>query len=101
MFTNCSFDATKSKPDCYIDKNFMERFCKGLKEHAAKINNYEKKKEMIPLTDEEDKYYKKQKFRYICKIKLVLMITIKRIIKSEVIVFTLESLEELLILFGI
>ena len=51
MFTNCSFDATKSKPDCYIDKNFMERFCKGLKEHATKINNYEKKKEIIPLTD--------------------------------------------------
>ena len=37
----------------------MERFCKDLKEHATKIINYEKKKEMIPLTDEESKSYKK------------------------------------------
>ena len=44
----------------------MERFCKDLKEHATKIINYEKK-EMIPLTDEENKSYKKQKVCYICK----------------------------------
>ena len=37
----------------------MERFCQDLKEHATKIMNYEKKKEMIPLTDEENKSYKK------------------------------------------
>ena len=42
----------------------MERFCKDLKEHAAKIINYIKK-EMIPLTDEENKSYKKQKVCYI------------------------------------
>ena len=28
----------------------MKKFCKDLKEHATKIINYEKKKEMIPLT---------------------------------------------------
>ena len=44
----------------------MERFCKYLKEHATTIINYEKK-EMIPLTDEENKSYKKQKVCYICK----------------------------------
>ena len=32
----------------------MEKFCKDLREHAMKINNYEKK-EMIQLTDEENK----------------------------------------------
>ena len=31
----------------------METFCKDLKEHATKIINYEKK-EMTPLTDEEN-----------------------------------------------
>ena len=31
----------------------MERFCKDLKEHITKIINYEKEKEMIPLTNEE------------------------------------------------
>ena len=44
----------------------MERFCKDLKEHATKIINYDKK-EMIPLTDEENKSYKKQEVCYICK----------------------------------
>ena len=36
------------------------------REHATKIINYEKK-EMIPLTKEEGKIYRKQKFCYICK----------------------------------
>ena len=49
LFTNCSFDATKNK-------GFMEKFCKDLIEHAIKIINYEKK-EMIPLTNEENVYY--------------------------------------------
>ena len=44
----------------------MERLCKNLKEHASKIINYEKK-EMIPLANEENKSYEKQKVCYICK----------------------------------
>ena len=35
----------------------MERFCKDLKEHILKIINYEEK-EMIPLTYEENEFYK-------------------------------------------
>ena len=66
LFTHCSFDLRKNKLDCYRGKNCMKRFCKDLKEHATKIINYEKK-EMIPLTDEENKSYKKQKVCYICK----------------------------------
>ena len=42
----------------------MERLCKDLKDHATKIINYEKK-EMIPVTDEENKSYKKQNVCYI------------------------------------
>ena len=30
LFTNCSFDATKSKLDCYKEKDRMEKFCKDL-----------------------------------------------------------------------
>ena len=45
----------------------MERFCKDLKEHATKIINYESKKKMISLTDEENKSYKKPKVYYICQ----------------------------------
>ena len=44
----------------------MKMFYKDLKEHAIKIINYEKK-EMIPVTDEENKSYFKQEVCHICK----------------------------------
>ena len=44
MFTHCLFDPTKSKQDCYRNKDCMERFCKDLKEHATKIINCKKRK---------------------------------------------------------
>ena len=56
----CSFDATKNKTDYYRGKDCLNRFCKVLKNRTIEIINYEKK-EMIPLTDEENKYYEKQK----------------------------------------
>ena len=60
LFTNFSFDSTKNKLDCYRDKDCTERFCKGLKEHATRIINYEKnKKEMTPSINEENKSHKK------------------------------------------
>ena len=47
LFTNCSFNATKNKTDCYRGKDCMERFCKDLRDHAMKIINYEKKRNDI------------------------------------------------------
>ena len=44
----------------------MERCRKDLREHAMKIINLEGK-EMILLTDKENKFYEKQKVCYICK----------------------------------
>ena len=41
LITNCSFDSTKNKFDCYKGKDCMERFCKDLRELAMKIINYE------------------------------------------------------------
>ena len=38
----------------------MERFCKDLRDHAMNITDYEKK-EMMPVTDEENKSYEEQK----------------------------------------
>ena len=69
LFTNCSFDLTKNKIDCYKGEDCIERFCRELREHAVKIINSEKK-EMIPLTDEENKSYENQKVCYICKKEL-------------------------------
>ena len=89
LFTNCSFDAAKKKLDCYKGKDCMERFCKDLRKHAMKIIYYEKK-EMIPLTDAENKSYEEQKVCYICKKEFnaaaavaddMMMMTIKSIIK--------------------
>ena len=44
LFTHCSIDATKNKLGYYRGKDCMRKFCKDLKEHAAKIIEYEKKK---------------------------------------------------------
>ena len=60
LFTHCSFDATKNRLDYYRDQDCIEKFCKDLKEHEIKIIKFEKK-EMIPLTDEENDFYENQK----------------------------------------
>ena len=58
----------------------MKNFCLDLREHATKIINYEKK-EMIPLTKKKRKSIISKKFVIYVKKDLVLMITIKNIIK--------------------
>ena len=81
----------------------MEKFCKDLKEDATKIINYERK-EMIPLTDEENQSYKKQKVCLYARKYLVLIIIItiiKNIIKSEMIIIILRNIEKLLIILVI
>ena len=58
----------------------MKNFCLDLREHATKIFNYEKK-EMIPLTKKEEKSIISKKFAIYVKKDLLLIITIKNIIK--------------------
>ena len=64
-----------------------------------------KKKEMIPLRAKESKSYKNEKVCHICRKEFVQMKMIKinldYTIKSEIIVITLENLEEQLIVFAI
>ena len=50
----------------YIGKDCIKKFCSDLKELATKIINYEEK-EMIPLTDNENKFYEEQKECHICQ----------------------------------
>ena len=66
IFTHCSFDKSKNKPNYYRGKDCMKKFSKDLREHASKIIDYEKKK-MIPLTTKEKIYHNKQKICYIYK----------------------------------
>ena len=37
LFTNCSFDKTKNKLDCYRGEDCMERFCRELRDHGTKV----------------------------------------------------------------
>ena len=67
-----------------------------------------KKKEMIPLSEEENKFYEEQDVCYICKKSFVGMKTMKMTIikmksieKLKIMVITLENLEEVPIIFVI
>ena len=60
LFARCLFDTTKNKLDYHRGGDCMKEFCKLLKKHTTKIINYEEK-EMIPLTEKEEKTRNKQK----------------------------------------
>ena len=68
MFTRCSFDKKENKLNYYRGKDCIEKLCKKLKESANEIINREKK-EIIPLTHEENNFYNEQEICYICKEK--------------------------------
>ena len=76
IFTHCSFDKSKNKLNYYRGEDCMKRFCKDLKEHAKRIINCEKK-DMIPLTKEENEDYNNQKVCYICKKEFITSDTIE------------------------
>ena len=44
LFTSCSLDATKTILDCYKGEDWVERFCKDLKEYTMNMIDYEIKK---------------------------------------------------------
>ena len=71
MSTKCSLDTAENKLDYCRRRDCIEKLCKKLKDHAMKINNY-REKEIIPLTDEENKSYEEQQICHICKKKKVL-----------------------------
>ena len=68
MTVKCSFDTTKNKPDYFREVDYIERVCRKLIDHAIEIINYAEK-EMIPLTDKENRLYKNKKEWQICKKK--------------------------------
>ena len=58
-----SFDSKQNKHDFYREEDCIKRFCSDLKVLGTKIISYEQK-ELTSLTDNENKYYKKQKECY-------------------------------------
>ena len=61
-----SFNSKENKHNVNRGRDCIEKFCKDLKELATKIINYEEK-EMIPLTDSENKFYEEQEVCHICQ----------------------------------
>ena len=59
LYTTCSFDEKENKHNYYRGKDYIGKLCQKLKESAIEINNREKKKkkEMVPLTHEENNFY--------------------------------------------
>ena len=90
MMFNMLFNETKNRRYFYRGKDFIEKFCKDLKEPGTEIINFEEK-EKIPLTNKEIKSYEKQKACHTCK---EMFCCDKNKKKSEIIVFTPEKLEK-------
>ena len=65
LVTSC--DSNKNTHSFYRGKDCMKKLCKDLKTQAIEIINYEIKKEMIPLTYDEQVYHEKRKYCHICK----------------------------------
>ena len=65
MSTMWTFDHIEKKHSLYHGGDCMKKFCTSLKEHAANVINFEKKK-MLPLTKKELKLYQHATECYIC-----------------------------------
>ena len=61
-----SFNSIQKKHSFYRRKDCIKRFYSDLKELGTKIIYYEQK-EMIPLTDNENKFYEEQEKCHICQ----------------------------------
>ena len=66
IYTSCSFDKSNNKLSYYRGEDCMKRFCKDLKDRAIKIIDC-KKKDMTPLTKDEEDNYNKENVCHICK----------------------------------
>ena len=99
-----SFDSKQNKRSFYRGKDYIKRFCSDLKELATKIISFEQK-EMIPLTDKENKFYEEQEKCHICQKEFCYDKNDKKSLKNtkklEITVIIQEKLEELIIAFAI
>ena len=59
MFKRCSFNKKENKLNYYRGKDCIEISCKKILKSAMEIIDYEKK-EIIPLTHEENNFYNEQ-----------------------------------------
>ena len=94
MSTVSSFTSIENKHDVYRGKDCMKKFCESLREHATKINKFEKKK-MKLLTNEQQNWNQNSKICYICKEKFEDKNLKINIVKLGTIVIIQENIEVL------
>ena len=67
MSTVWAFDYIENKHTLYRGKDYMNKFCESLREHAKNIIDFEKKKKkLVPLIQEELILHQDVKLCYIC-----------------------------------
>ena len=98
LFTQSSFHNNGSKHGYYRDNDCMKNFCKYLREHLMKITNSERLK-ILPLTEKEDKSHTSK--ISVIYVKVNLIVTLKLIVKFEIMIIILEILGVLHILYAI
>ena len=100
-----TYDSDKNAYSFYRGKDCIKKLCKDLRDQEMEIFNYEKKKEMMPLTDDEKRKYEKKGIVTYVKENFVMMkmkkINLKYTKKLEITIIIEENLEELLIAFVI
>ena len=66
LFICCPFNTTKNKFDFHRGKECLKNFWTDLRKHTTKIISYEKK-EMVPLTVDENQSYHEHNICYVWK----------------------------------
>ena len=66
LFLNSSFDKKENKLDYYRGKVCTEKVCKKFRERVMEVINY-KKRDMMPLIQEEIDFYNEEEICHICK----------------------------------
>ena len=65
-----AFDHIENKHNLYHRKDCMKKFCTSLREYAKNIIDFEKKKK-IPLIKEEQRSHQDQKLCYVCRKRIL------------------------------
>ena len=91
--TISSFKDIENNHNAYCGKDCMKKFCASLTEHAVKISNSKKKKNMKLLTKQQLEPYENAKICFIFKEKFEIIRKIKNIVKLEVIVIIQGKVE--------
>ena len=85
MSTIWTFDSIENNNDVCTGKDYMKTICESLKEHVMKITNFENKK-IVPLINEQQKSYEKTSGVFSKTMLKINTLKIKIILELEIII---------------